>query len=203
MPCILTRCGAFLLPGCNTAQHKRLQRILRRQCNYTAHTTKQRTGLYSGISCDCTHSIAYYTSTTKAAIMPPAPRWSAYQRPKHLQHNQIPPPRRDAAQVSAAVYYNKVYKRVQRCAPVIDPCQTVQHIADHASPAGQSLPLSIWQGSARRGLDASHARWLEVWHPTPGGAVQQQEARRAARNHWRLPPQLFSGFCPIANRGQQ
>lgn len=24
-----------------------------------------------------------------------------------------------------------------------------------------------------------------------------------ARNHWRLPPQLFSGFRPIANRGQQ
>ena len=28
-------------------------------------------------------------------------------------------------------------------------------------------------------------------------------ARRAARNHWRLPPHLFSGFRPIANRGQQ
>ena len=27
------------------------------------------------------------------------------------------------------------YIRVQRCAPVIDPCQTVQHIANHASPA--------------------------------------------------------------------
>ena len=37
----------------------------------------------------------------------------------------------------------------------------------------------------------------------PGGAVQQQGARRAARNHWRLPPYLFSGFCPIANRGKQ
>ena len=37
----------------------------------------------------------------------------------------------------------------------------------------------------------------------PGGAVQQQGARRAARNHWRLPPYLFSGFRPIANRGQQ
>ena len=63
---------------------------------------------------------------------------------------------------------------------------------------------------ARRGLDASHARRLAVWHrvsgqggtvwhPPPGGAVQ----RRAARNHWRLPPYLFSGFRPIANRGQQ
>lgn len=28
------------------------------------------------------------------------------------------------------------YIRAQGCAPVIDPCQTVQHIANHASPAG-------------------------------------------------------------------
>lgn len=28
------------------------------------------------------------------------------------------------------------YIRVQRCAPVMDPCQTVQRIAGHASPAG-------------------------------------------------------------------
>ena len=27
--------------------------------------------------------------------------------------------------------------------------------------------------------------------------------RRAARNHWRLSPQLFSGFRPIANKGKQ
>ena len=40
------------------------------------------------------------------------------------------------------------YIRVQRCAPVMDPCQTVQHIADHASPAAGvlacvSLALSL------------------------------------------------------------
>ena len=34
--------------------------------------------------------------------------------------------------------------------------------------AGQRLHLSIWQGSARRGLDASHARRLEVWHRVSG-----------------------------------
>lgn len=28
-------------------------------------------------------------------------------------------------------------------------------------------------------------------------------ARQAARNYWRLSPHLFSGFRPIANRGQQ
>ena len=63
-----------------------------------------------------------------------------------------------------------MYIRVQRCAPVMDPCQTAQHIADHA---------------ARRGLDASSARRLAIWH------------RAAVRAH------LFSGFRPIANRGQQ
>ena len=80
-----------------------------------------------------------------------------------------------------AVYYNKVYKRVQRCAPL----------------RGQRLHLSIWQGSARRGLDASHARRLEIWHRVSG------QGGRAARNHWRLSPHLFSGFRPIANKGEQ
>lgn len=60
----------------------------------------------------------------------------------------------------------------------MDPCQTVQQIADYASPAGSVSP-SV-QGQS-------------------GWAVQ----RRAARNHWRLVPQLFSDFRPIANRGQQ
>lgn len=37
----------------------------------------------------------------------------------------------------------------------------------------------------------------------PAGQSSSRGARRAARNHWRLPPHLFSGFRPIANRGQQ
>lgn len=49
------------------------------------------------------------------------------------------------------------YIKKQRRAPVMDPCQTVQHIADHASPAG-SVPTVC-------GSLASAA---------PGGAVQQQ-----------------------------
>ena len=43
----------------------------------------------------------------------------------------------DAAQLSTAVYYNNVYKGAPTA---IDPCQTVQHTADHASPAG-SAPI--------------------------------------------------------------
>lgn len=116
MPCILTRCRAFILPGCNTAQCKRLQRVLPHQCNYTAHATKQRVGLYSGFSCDCARSTAHDTRPTQTAIIPPAPRWRVCQRPDALHRYQIPPPRRDAVQGSAAAYYNKVYKRVQGCA---------------------------------------------------------------------------------------
>lgn len=51
------------------------------------------------------------------------------------------------------------YIRAQRCAPVIDPCQTVQHTADHASPAGVSA--STCTGSARR---------LAIWHRVSGQA---------------------------------
>lgn len=138
LPCILTRCRAFVLSRCNTATHKRLQRILYRKCNYITNTAKRRTGLYSGVSFDCTRSTAHDTRQTQQAIAPPATRWRAYTRPDAPNRYQIPPPRWDAAQVSTAAYYNNVYKKVQGCAPVVGPCQTVQHIADHASPAGSA-----------------------------------------------------------------
>ena len=88
----------------------------------------------------------------------------------------------NAAQVSAAAYYNKVYKRANRASPAGSRC----------FPRLAACALAPGQRSGRA-----------FWYPTPGGAVQQQKARRAARNHWRLPPHLFSGFRPIANRGQQ
>lgn len=62
------------------------------------------------------------------------------------------------------------YIRMQRCAPVMDLCQTVQHITDHASPAASrcfSRPavcdLALCQRSERTG---------SARHPPPGGAVQ-------------------------------
>lgn len=102
LPCILTRCKAFILPGFNTAQYKRLQRVLPCLCNYTAHALKRHTGLYSGIPCDCTGSTAHDIRPTQAAIIPPATRWRAYTRPDAFNRYQIPPPRRDAVQVSAS-----------------------------------------------------------------------------------------------------
>lgn len=121
LPCILTRCMAFVLLGCNTAPRKRLQRVLPCQCNYTANTTKQRTGLYRSVSCNFTRSTAHDTRPTQQAIAPPAPRWSAYTRQNTLHRYQIPPPRWTLYRAAQAAYYNKVYKR-----------------AAHASPAGQS-----------------------------------------------------------------
>ena len=42
------------------------------------------------------------------------------------------------------------YISVRRCAPVMDPCQTAQQIASHASPAGQLLPcVDCWQVMTR------------------------------------------------------
>ena len=56
------------------------------------------------------------------------------------------------------------YIRVQGCAAVMDPCQTVQHIADHDSPAG-SAPIVC--GSLASATPGAPAEW---------------SARRAARN---------------------
>ena len=98
------------MPCCNTAQYNRLQRVLFRKCNYTAHAIKQRTGLYSGVSCDCTRSTAHATRPTQAAIMLFAPRWSVSQRRSTSSAHQIPPPRRTLHRSEQPPYYNKVYK---------------------------------------------------------------------------------------------
>lgn len=141
MPCILTRCRAFVLPGCNTAPYKRLHRVLCCQRNYITHATKQRTGLYRGFSCDYARSTAHNTRPTKAAIIPPAPRWSAHTRSDALNRYQIQPPRRCTVQGSTAAYYNKVYKARRLLRIHARQCNT-----------SQTMP-------ARRGLDASNA-----WH---------------------------------------
>lgn len=145
--------------------------------------------------------------------------------PQHLQHIPDTSATPDAVQASGAAYYNKVYKERS---PVMDPCQTVQHTADHSSPAGsaptacgslanatlgapaegsvsppaQGQPGGVSILPKPDGLQSGTGSAVRA-HPPPGGAVQRQRARRAARNHWRLSPQLFSGFRPIANRGQQ
>ena len=105
-----TRCRAFILPCCNTATYKRLQRVLPCQFNYTAHAIKHHTELCRGFSCDCTRSTAHDTKPTQAAIIPPAPRWSVSQRRNTSSTYQIPAPRRTLYSSAQTAYYNNVYK---------------------------------------------------------------------------------------------
>ena len=189
-----------------------------RQCNYTAHAPKHSTELYSDRPRYQTDTSGY--NTTRATLegihapgrAPPIPDTTAT-------------PGRCTGQHKPLIIIR--YIRGCRGAPVMDPCQTVQHIANHASGGGSAPTVCGSLASATPGAPAEGSasppvqsqpggsRYFPrpaacsmapgqrsgraVWHHPPGGAVQ----RRAARNHWRLPPHLFSGFRPIANRGQQ
>ena len=62
------------------------------------------------------------------------------------------------------------YIRVQGHAPVIDPCQTVQQIADNDSPAGSRY----FPRPAAGGLAPGQRSGRACWHLPPGGAVQRQ-----------------------------
>ena len=130
-----TRCRAIVLPCCNAAQYKRLQWLLSCPCSYTVNATKQRTGLYRRFSCNLYRSTAADTRPTQATIIPSATRWSTHTHRDAPHRYQIPTPRWTLHSSAQPPYYNKVYKSAP---PVMDPCQTVQRIADHASPAGQS-----------------------------------------------------------------
>lgn len=132
-----TRCRAFILPCYNTAPHKRLQRVLPCQCDYTANIAKQRTELYKRFSCNLPHSTAADTRPTQTATILPAPRWSVSQRRSASSAYHIPQPRRTLCRSAQPPIIIR-YIMVQGCAPVIDPYQTVQHIANHASPAGSA-----------------------------------------------------------------
>lgn len=88
-------------------------------------------------------------------------------------NTQIPPPHRTLYRAGQPPYYNKVYKGAW-VRPVMDSCQTVQHITDHASPAaGDLAPDQRGGHGGRRGTIDGYRRIS------------------------------FSGFRPIANRGHQ
>ena len=186
MPCIRHGAGLLFFPGGVSATRKRLQLLF-------CPTPKASTGLYSSVSVNLTHSSAHNTAATQAAYTHLHPAgWHTvkrytctdtryYRRAGRCTGQRSPPP---------------IIIRYIRVRPVIDPCPAVQHGADHASGSGSAHPV---QGSARR---------LEIWHrvnlaPSTRCGSPAARVRWAARNHWRLPPHLFSGFRPIANRGQQ
>ena len=160
------------MPCCNTATYKRLRRVLCCQCSYTAHTTKQRTGLYSGVSCYLPHSTAADARPTQTAIIPHTPR-------------------RTLCSSTQTAYYNNVYKRVQHTADHASPagsaptvCRSLASAAPgapaegSASPPVQSQPggLQSCTGSAVRARRVCLTHSTRRYSPAAG-------VRRAARNH--------------------
>lgn len=118
----------------------------------------------------------------------PVPRWSVSQRRSISSAYQIPATRWTLYRPAQPPYYNKVYKGAAVClcyrsmpdgATHRRPCQ----------PGGVSMLPTPGISMAPGWPGISLALCF-----LPG---------TAARNHWRLPPYLFSGFRPIANRGQQ
>lgn len=178
------------MPCCNAAPYKRLQRILHHSCNYTTHATKQCTGLCRVFS--------FYLPCFAAAVCRVHPAI-----PHRLCHVGASTNARtlctDTRHQRRAGYYTG-----QRSRPIIIRYIRVQGCAllwIHARRC--SIPQTM---PARRVLYASHARRLAIWHRSAARAHRGSPAAgawRAARNHWRLPPYLFSGFRPIANRGRQ
>ena len=107
------------------------------------------------------------TRPTKADITPPTSRWSVSQHrsTSSTYQDTNAPPGRCTGQHSHPIIIR--YMKGQRHAPVMDPCQTVQHIADYASPAGSAPPPVQGQpGGWRSGTGSA-------WHSPPGVAVQQ------------------------------
>lgn len=170
------------MPCYNTAAYKCLQRALCRPCSYTTSTAKQRTGLYSGVSCYLPHSTAADTRPTQTAIIPHAPRWSVSQRRDAPHRYQIPTPRRTLCSSTQTAYYNNVYKRVQ-------------HTADHASPAGSAPTVCGSLASAAPGVPAEWSASPPV-QGQPGGsrylprpaACNLAPGQQSGRTFWRAPP---------------
>lgn len=132
-------------------------------------TPQNSTQVFAGaFPVDLLHSSAHNTAATQTAYAPSAPRWRAYHQAQYLHRYQIPPPNRDAVQLSTAAYYNKVYKGAPLSWIHARQCSRPQTI-----PARR---LAIWHRSAVRAHRVSPAPSTRRGSPAAG-------ARRAARNY--------------------
>ena len=173
-----TRCRDFILPRCNTAPYKRLQRLLSCPCSYTANAVKQRTELYSGVSCDCSHPAANDTRPIQSTITPLAPRWSVSQRRSASSAYQIQAPRRTLyrpAQPQTMPARRGLLLPYADRWQVLHPAHLLRgqrlHLYRSSQKASRYFPrpaacnLAPGQLSGRTG---------SAWHLPHGGAVQQQ-----------------------------
>lgn len=133
-----------------------------------------------GVSVNLTHPSAHNTADTQTAYAPPAPHWRAYRQALHLHRYKIPPPRRTLYRAGQP----PIIICIGMGAPVrivMDPCQAAHLLRGQRLHLYRVSPVAC--------------------NLAPG---QKSVARRqAARNHWRLPPLIFSGFRPITNKGEQ
>nr|DAP77284.1 MAG TPA: hypothetical protein [Caudoviricetes sp.] len=143
------------------------------------------------------HRLRYQTDTrgynTTCATLE---RITAPQRLQHIP--QIPPPRRTLYSSVQPPYYNKVYKgaAVRTC---------YGFMPDSAADRRPYQPGGVSAFPTPGGLRSGTGSAVKAHRlaPSTRQGSQAAGARRAARNHWRLSPHLFSGFRPIANRGQK
>lgn len=134
------------MPRCNTATYKRLQHVLRRQCNYTTLTAKAFTGICRGFSGNLPRFAAVVWRVYPAMLYSLQDAGGHTGKRNDSTDNKYQRHAgRCTGQHSRPIIIR--YIRAQGCAAVTDPCQTVQHIADYASPAE----------------DDSHA-WIKPWH---------------------------------------
>lgn len=162
------------------------------------------------------HSSAHNTAATQASYAPPAQRWRAYRQALHPHRYQITPTRRTLYRSTQPSYYNKVYKGA--------PCY--RSMPDSATyrrpyqPGGVSccrlwIAGKCWQRVSS--TDPAHplrGHRLHLYRVSPAacnlapaGALHPagQSGSGAAGGAEPLTATAvsFSGFRPIANRGQQ
>ena len=129
--------GLFFLPGGVSATHKRVYSGL---FVVRAFIPPQSQNRLQGFTAAFPLICPIPSHTIQQSHKPPMHHlchagWHTIKRstPTDTRHHRRTGTLYRSAQPSIIIRYI----RVQGCAPVVDPCQTVQHIADHASPAAE------------------------------------------------------------------
>ena len=171
----------------------------------TAHRALQeRFRLFTLFCRRCVAGASAYTA-------PAATRWSVSQRRSASSAYQIPAPRRTPYRSAQP---QTMQARRSQLVPSLDRWQVLTHCQQYrpcapaegsASPPVQGQPGGVSMLPIPGGLrsDTGSAVRKHRLAPYTRLGSPAEEARRAARNNWRLSPQLFSGFRPIANKGEQ
>lgn len=204
--CIASAEGAGLLfcPAAIRPHASVYSGFLYHPCSYTDHAAKQRTGLYRGFSDDCTRSTARKYQTNTSGYNAVCATLERITAPQHLQ--RIPDTRRNAGRYTGQ-HSRPIIIRYIRAYPCYGSMpDSAAYYRPYKPGGGQRLHLYRVSPAASQYLPRPAACDLAPGKPGalhPAGQSSSRGSSAAARNHWRLPPYLFSGFRPIANRGQQ